>query len=188
MIQIGSMEIVAMGLTTQVARRLGQACELRPTESVAAIGTAPTRKWIKSAPEFSRHLFDFVYGYVSIDKRFNVILDISHACYLLIGGTPTGDEHDMKAGQSKNRDGQDADKSNQAKGDDRGHLRQPILMLDKIVGREAEHGRHVKRERQEEEEKVAVIPPSDAIIHPRTVMVECLSEKTTTTKIQISLR
>lgn len=41
---------------------------------------------------------------------------------------------------------------------------------------EAKHGHDVSRQRQEEEEEVAVVPPADAVVHPRTVVVEVLHD------------
>lgn len=38
----------------------------------------------------------------------------------------------------------------------------------------AKHGHDVSRQRQEEEEEVSVVPPADAVVHPRAVVVEIL--------------
>lgn len=82
----------------------------------------------------------------------------------------------METGQSKNGHGQDADQDDQAQRDDGWYLRQAVLVLDQIIGREAEDGRHVDRQRNEEQEEVAVIPSTDAVIHPRTMMIERLTK------------
>lgn len=39
---------------------------------------------------------------------------------------------------------------------------------------QAEHANHVTGEGQQEEEEVAVVTPSDAVVHPRTVVVKIL--------------
>lgn len=39
---------------------------------------------------------------------------------------------------------------------------------------EGEDSHHVDAQRQQEEEEVAVVPPSNAVVHPGTVMVEVL--------------
>ena len=62
--------------------------ELRPTESVAAIGTASSGERVESILEFARYLF------------------ISRLAF--------GHQNDVETGQSKNRDGQYTDQSYQA--------------------------------------------------------------------------
>ena len=42
-----------------------------------------------------------------------------------------------------------------------------------------EDGDHVQRERHEEEEEVAIVAPTHAIVHPRTVMVKRLQQQST---------
>ncbi len=49
-----------------------------------------------------------------------------------------------------------------------------LAMVEDKEQAEAKHGHDVSRQRQEEEEEVAVVPPADAVVHPRTVMVEVL--------------
>lgn len=80
----------------------------------------------------------------------------------------------METGQAENRHGQNADQNDQTKRDDGGYLCQSILVLYQIIGREAKDGRHVDRQRNEEQEEIAIIPSTDAVVHPRTVMVERL--------------
>lgn len=41
---------------------------------------------------------------------------------------------------------------------------------------EPKDAQHVDGQRDEEEEKEAIIPPPDAIVHPRTVVVERLQQ------------
>lgn len=42
---------------------------------------------------------------------------------------------------------------------------------------ESKHGHDVSCQRQEEEEKVAVVSPADAVIHPWTVVVKILQNE-----------
>lgn len=39
---------------------------------------------------------------------------------------------------------------------------------------EAEHTHNVSRQRQQEQEEVTVVPPADAVINPRAVMIKIL--------------
>lgn len=38
----------------------------------------------------------------------------------------------------------------------------------------AEHSHDVSRQRQKEEEEVPVVPPADAVVHPRAVVIKVL--------------
>lgn len=49
-----------------------------------------------------------------------------------------------------------------------------LSMVEDEEEAEAEHGHDVSRQRQQEEEEVTVVPPADAVVHPRTVMVKVL--------------
>lgn len=42
---------------------------------------------------------------------------------------------------------------------------------------EAEHAHDVSRQRQQEQEEVTVVPPADAVINPRAVMIKILRKK-----------
>lgn len=40
----------------------------------------------------------------------------------------------------------------------------------------------MKTERQKKKEKVSVVPPTNAVVHPRAVMIECLETKSQSRK------
>ena len=52
-----------------------------------------------------------------------------------------------------------------------------LPMVEDEEHAEAKHGHDVHRQREEEEEEVAIVPPADAVVHPRTVVVEVLQKK-----------
>lgn len=52
-----------------------------------------------------------------------------------------------------------------------------LLLLEDVDQREREDAQHVDRQRDQEEEEEPVVPPADAVVHPRTVVIECLFEK-----------
>ena len=81
----------------------------------------------------------------------------------------------METGQSKYRNAQDADKGHQAQADDSRHLSQFVFVQNEIIGGKAENGGHVDRQREQEQKEVAIVAPSDAIVDPRTVLIERLS-------------
>lgn len=49
-----------------------------------------------------------------------------------------------------------------------------LAMVEDKEQAEAKHGHDVSCQRQEEEEEVTVVPPTNAVVHPRTVVVEVL--------------
>lgn len=54
---------------------------------------------------------------------------------------------------------------------------QPVDVLPVVKDEEeaeAEHGHDVGRQRQEEQEEVTVVPATDAVVDPRTVVVKVL--------------
>lgn len=55
---------------------------------------------------------------------------------------------------------------------------QVILVVQDIHEAQGEHANHVNGERQQKQEEVAIVPPPDAVVHPRTVMVKVLGRKT----------
>lgn len=58
---------------------------------------------------------------------------------------------------------------------------QPVDVLPVVKDEEeaeAEHGHDVGRQRKEEQEEVAVVPASDAVVHPWAVVVKVLRRST----------
>lgn len=51
---------------------------------------------------------------------------------------------------------------------------QPLPVVEDKDEAKGENSHHVDAQRQQEKEEVAVVPPSDAVVHPWTVMVEVL--------------
>lgn len=49
-----------------------------------------------------------------------------------------------------------------------------VHVVQDVYEAEREDGDHVKRQRQQKQEEVAVVSPPDAVVHPGTVMVEIL--------------
>lgn len=82
---MGSRSIVSMG---KYIKQHKIPWELRSAECVAAIGAAAPGKRVETVLELSRDL--------------------------LVSGFPFGDQDDVKAGQTKDRDGQDADQRHKA--------------------------------------------------------------------------
>lgn len=54
-------------------------------------------------------------------------------------------------------------------------LPQRVHVLQDVDEAEGEDGHHVKGERQQEQEEVAVVSPPDAVVDPGAVMVEILT-------------
>lgn len=81
----------------------------------------------------------------------------------------------MKPGQAEDRYRQQGDDRHQDHRHDRFHLRQfVLLLLEDVDQREREDAQHVDRQRDQEEEEEPVVPPADAVVHPRAVVIECL--------------
>ena len=59
---------------------------------------------------------------------------------------------------------------------DNGYL--PLLVIQHVEQAEREYGHHVYAQGHQEHEEVAVIPAADAVVHPWTVVVECLWQTT----------
>lgn len=51
---------------------------------------------------------------------------------------------------------------------------QPVFVVEDKDEAKRENPHHVNAQRQQEEEEVAVVPPSNAVVHPGTVMVKVL--------------
>lgn len=49
-----------------------------------------------------------------------------------------------------------------------------LAMVEDEEQAEAKHGHDVGRQRQKEEEEVTVVPSTDAVVHPRAVVVKVL--------------
>jgi len=95
---------------------------------------------------------------------------------LLICGSSPGDEHDVEAGESADGNDEKADDDHDHDRDNRfGRLHLAFPFQKHVKEREAEYGKHVKGERDEEEEKETVVSFSDAIVYPWTMMVEFLN-------------
>ena len=82
----------------------------------------------------------------------------------------------MKSGQTE--DGNDEDAYDHDGHDGHYALRggQPISVVKHVHEAEDEYCRHVEREGNEKHEKVAVVAPADAVIHPGAVVIEYLKE------------
>lgn len=57
---------------------------------------------------------------------------------------------------------------------DSGHLAQPILAVEHEDQAQHEDAEHVQGQRDEEEEEEPIVASANAIVNPRTVVVECL--------------
>ena len=58
--------------------------------------------------------------------------------------------------------------------DDVGDFGKVVLVIPDKDHAEPEDAEHVNGEREKELEEEAIVPPTDAVVHPRTVVVECL--------------
>lgn len=58
-------------------------------------------------------------------------------------------------------------------------LQKPLPVVEDKDEAEGENSHHVNAQRQQEEEEVAVVPPSDAVVHPGTVVVKVLRGRVT---------
>jgi hypothetical protein len=56
------------------------------------------------------------------------------------------------------------------------NLCQGLVVVHDVVETKAEYAQHVNGERYKKEEEKPVVPPSNAVVYPRTMMVECLSD------------
>ena len=56
------------------------------------------------------------------------------------------------------------------------YLREIVPVVKHVDEAEDEDGSHVNGERDQEHEEVAVIPPADAVVHPRAVVIEDLED------------
>ena len=53
-----------------------------------------------------------------------------------------------------------------------------VFLLQDEIEAQTEDGNHVQTEGGEEHEEISVVPPPDAVVDPRAMMVECLKETT----------
>lgn len=54
------------------------------------------------------------------------------------------------------------------------HSVQLLGVVENEEQAEAKHAHYVSRQRDQEQEKVTVIPPADTVVNPRTVMIKIL--------------
>lgn len=54
------------------------------------------------------------------------------------------------------------------------HTVQLLGVVEHEEQAEAKHAHYVSRQRDQEQEKVTVIPPADTVVNPRTVMIKIL--------------
>lgn len=76
--------------------------------------------------------------------------------------------------QNRNKNGSGSHHSELDLRNDSGHLAQPILAVEHEDQAQHEDAEHVQGQRDEEEEEEPIVAPPDAVVHPRTVVVECL--------------
>jgi len=80
----------------------------------------------------------------------------------------------MKSSQAENRDRQYRHEGHQAHRHNWLRLSQFVLALEHVQQREDEYAQHVHGEGDEKEEEEAIVPAADAVVDPRTVMIEGL--------------
>lgn len=78
----------------------------------------------------------------------------------------------MKAGEADDWNCEQDDQSHQDERHDALGFVQTFLVAEHIEHTPGEHGYHVNTKKYEKEEKVSVVPPTDAVVHPGTVMIE----------------
>ena len=80
----------------------------------------------------------------------------------------------MEAGETKDGDDQEGDDADSDDGDEDGGLGEGVPLVEDVDEAHDEDGGHVGREGEQEHEEVAVVSPPDAVVHPRTMVVEDL--------------
>lgn len=108
----------------------------------------------------------------AIGERVNTPSELP--CYLFIGRPASGHKHYVETSKTSDRDEEQACNTHYSQRDDGVQAVDVLAMVEDKKQAEAKHGHDVGRQRQEEEEKVAVVPPADAVVHPGTVVVEVL--------------
>lgn len=109
-------------------------------------------------------------------------------CHLLIGSPASGHKHYVETSETSNRDEEQACNTHYSQRNDGVQAVDVLAMVEDEEQTKAEHSHDVSRQRQEEEEEVAVIPPADAVVHPRTVVVEILHTVVTDRAVGASWR
>lgn len=108
--------------------------------------------------------------------RERIVATLELAGDLLVGGAPPRHQHHVEPGQAKDRDRQQRYDGHQDHSHDRFHLGQLVLLLLQHVDqRQGEDAQHVDRQRDQKEEEEAIVPPADAVVHPRAVVVKGLN-------------
>ena len=67
---------------------------------------------------------------------------------LLIGSSSSGDKNYMETSKTKHRNTQNSNQNDQTQADHSWNLAHIVFVMNQVVSRKAEHGRHVQWERK----------------------------------------
>ena len=93
---------------------------------------------------------------------------------LLVGRAAPRHEDDVEAGEAEDGDDEEGDDADGYDANEDGRLGQGVPLVEDVHEAHDEDGGHVGREGEQEHEEVAVVSPPDAVVHPRTMVVEDL--------------
>lgn len=95
-------------------------------------------------------------------------------CYLFIGGPSSSHQDYVEACETSNRDKEQTCDTHYNQRDDGMQAVDVLSMVENEEQAEAKHCHDVGRQRQEEEEEIAVVSPTNAVVDPGTVVVKVL--------------
>lgn len=83
----------------------------------------------------------------------------------------------MKYGETADRNRQKDNQDDENNRDDRGKIGEVRSNPDEVIDRERENDEHVDQQAEQKVNEVVVVPSTDAVVQPRTVMVEGVDAK-----------
>ena len=153
---------VLSGLPAHVLGGVLETRVLGSTEGEAAVGAAVPAKRIVAASEL--------------------------ACHLLVGGSPAGYQHDVEPCEAADREEDERYDAHDHHGHYRDHRGQLVFVVEDVNETKNEYSDHVNCEGDEEHEEVSVVPPSDTVVDPGTMVIEDLDAVVTDTAVRAARR
>lgn len=105
------------------------------------------------------------------------------SCDLFIGSSSSNDQNHMKPSETQNRNKEQSSYTHHYHSDGGVQGGQAILVVQDVQQAEGEDDDDVCTQRDEEEEEETVIPASNTVINPRTVMIKVLYTVVTHTAV-----
>lgn len=106
-------------------------------------------------------------------ERVNTSSELAR--YLFIGRPASSHKDYVEASEASDRDEEQACDTHYSERDNGVQAVNVLPMVEDEEQPKAKHSHDVGCQRQQEEKEVAVVSPADAVVHPRTVMVEVLN-------------